>query len=188
MDANSKIIKKICTAITESNEKAVKLIIKKEYPHSPITKHQRRYTDKQKLQIYLRDGFIDRYSGKKLIFPPVLRIISHLYPVIFPFHKNWKFDECHISYWQLVPTIDHIIPIARGGLDRIENMVSTSQLKNSIKSSWLLEELNWRICPIGQLSNWDGLINWYIHYIDKNEIALKDPYFKKWYTLLKNSL
>jgi hypothetical protein len=21
----------------------------------------------------------------------------------FPYQKNWKFDECHIAYWELIP-------------------------------------------------------------------------------------
>lgn len=24
---------------------------------------------------------------------------------------NWKMSECHLAYWHLLPTIDHIIPI-----------------------------------------------------------------------------
>ena len=40
-------------------------------------------------------------------------------------------EECHSAYWELVPTIDHIIPIAIGGEDNLSNYATTSMLHNS---------------------------------------------------------
>lgn len=50
-------------------------------------------------------------------------------------------SECHIVYWELFPTIDHIVPVARGGRNSEENWVSTSMLRNSAKFNGTLEEL-----------------------------------------------
>ena len=61
-------------------------------------------------EIYLRDGFVDRYIGHRLKFPPVLRLLSMKFPDSFPFHKNWKMSDCHVAYWELMSTIDHIVP------------------------------------------------------------------------------
>lgn len=84
------------------------------------------------MQSFVRDGFIDRYSGRHLVFPGTLRVLSTLFPEDFPFHPNWKTQFTHPAFWELFPTIDHIVPVARGGLDVPENWVTTSQLRNSV--------------------------------------------------------
>ena len=76
---------------------------------------------------FCRDGFIDRYSGQKLVNPGMIRAFSHYFPEEFPFHKNWKMSECHIAYWEFIPTVDHIVPIALGGADNETNWASTSK-------------------------------------------------------------
>jgi len=57
-----------------------KAIISENYPFKPLEKEGRTYREHQKMKIFLRDGFIDRYSGERLVFPPVLRIMSSLMP------------------------------------------------------------------------------------------------------------
>ena len=61
-------------------------------------------------------------------------------PDAFPFHKNWKVDACHPAYWSLMPILDHRIPIVMSGCDALDNWVTTSQLRNSIKAHWSVEE------------------------------------------------
>lgn len=34
--------------------------------------------------------------------------------------------ECHNAYWEFVPTIDHIVPVALGGEDNTDNYATTS--------------------------------------------------------------
>ena len=29
-------------------------------------------------------------------------------------HAHWKMEECHNAYWEFVPTVDHIYPVALG--------------------------------------------------------------------------
>src|SRR5262245_64338066 len=65
----------------------------------------RKYSDEQKTRLFLRDGFIDRYSGDRLVYPGVLRLLSHLFPEDFPYHPNWKYGVCHLWYWELYPTV-----------------------------------------------------------------------------------
>ena len=98
----------------------------------------------------------------------------------FPYHKNWKMSECHISYWNLYPTHDHIIPIARGGEDLNENIVTTSMKMNSAKSNFLLEEIGFTLHNKGKLSDWNGMITWYKEYKNKYGINIKDRNFKEW--------
>ncbi len=181
MNESALVISKICKRLTSTNIDDAREIIKKEYPFKPSNHKGRKYSERQKTKIFIRDGFIDRYTGKKLIFPPVLRVISSIFPDEFPFHKNWKISECHIAYWHLCPTIDHIIPVSRGGEDCESNWVSTSQLRNSAKSNWLMEELGWSLIAPGNIREWDGLFFWFIEYIDNNTNLLKEKYFSVWY-------
>lgn len=187
MTRDYQTIKEACLSISSNAIDDAKQIINTKYPFSPLNNIGRKYTDIQKIKIYLRDGFIDRYSGDRLVFPPVLRLMSNLMPKEFPFHKNWKTTECHMAYWQLLPTIDHIIPVSRNGVDDESNWVCTSQMRNSAKSNWLLKELGWQLHQSGNLADWDGLTNWFIDYVKENPIALDDNYLKSWYKVLVNA-
>jgi hypothetical protein len=175
------IISRVCTALAEGELEVAKRIVEIEYPHRLLTPNSRNYTYYQATKIFVRDGFIDRYFGKRLVFPPVLRLLSKLMPEIFPFQKNWKMSECHIAYWQLFPTVDHIIPVARGGEAEDRNCVTTSMLRNSAKSNWLLEEIGWELYPPGTLKDWDGLIHWFIEYAENHPEILNVPYIYKWH-------
>ena len=37
-----------------------------------------------------------------------------LLPEEFPYHRAWKVSSTHPAYWQLYPTVDHVVPLARG--------------------------------------------------------------------------
>ncbi len=158
-------------------------IARRQYPFYRHSLEIRKFTDSQALQIFMRDGFIDRYSGRRLLFPAVLRVLSILLPSDFPFHRNWKMNETHQSYWELFPTLDHVVPIARGGTDTGDNLVSTSMLRNSAKSNWTLEELGWSLHPPGNMAVWDGMLAWFIACVDKNKSILKDRYVSRWYKI-----
>lgn len=67
--------------------------------------------------IYKRDGWACVYCGKPLI-------------------KDTRHPDT-------VPTIDHVVPISRGGAHIIENCVTSCQSCNSKKHNKLLTELNW---------------------------------------------
>ena len=69
---------------------------------------------------------------------------------------NWKTDECHEAYWRLLPTVDHVLPIARGGEDAEPNWVTASQLSNSAKSIGDLP-----LVPPGD-GSWDGRTRWVV--------------------------
>lgn len=119
--------------------KEAEKIIKEKYPFIPIKRENRKATKKQLMEQFFRDGFIDRYSGKKLINPGMLLTMSVKMPKTFPYQPNWKTDECHIAYWDYYPTLDHIYPISLGGKDTPENWASTSMVYNSAKSNFTLE-------------------------------------------------
>lgn len=182
------IIKEICQKILDGNKEDGRQIAYEKYPFASYLTEKRKYTSYQQTKIFLRDGFIDRYSGQKLLFPGIFRILKIELPDVFPAHPNWKMTETHVVYWELFPTIDHVHPIARGGIDKEENWVTTSMLRNSAKSNWTLQEVGWTIHEAGDLRIWDGLINIFIELVDNNRSLLSDPYIKKWHRSLVRAL
>ena len=184
----SSIIASIVSLLLDDNEVSAKAIINQEYPHTQIEIDKRTYTMAQKMNQFLRDGFIDRYSGQKLLNPGILKIISHYFPDDFPYHPHWKMTETHIAYWELTPTIDHIYPIAKGGEDDESNWVTTSMKNNSIKSNYTLDELQWKLYPRGEIVEWDGLTSVFLKLVEKDKELLEDHYVRSWYNVSKTCL
>ena len=169
--------------ILQGNITEVQAVMDTEYPFQKITAQGRKYTDKEKMEQFVRDGFIDRYSGQKLVNPGLLKVLSHYMPETVPYHAHWKMESCHNAYWEFVPTVDHIYPVALGGTDSSENWATTSMLHNSIKSNWTLAQLNWKLHDAGNYNEYDGLTEIFIKLVRSDEALLKDAYIKKWYRL-----
>ena len=167
--------------LLENNKTAAKSIISQEYPHTYYEIEKRTYTIAQKMNQFIIDGFIDRYTGDKLLNPGMLKIISHYFPNEFPYHSHWKMTETHIAYWELIPTIDHIYPIAKGGVDDEKNWVTTSMKNNSIKSNYTIDEIHWSLYPRGDISDWDGLTTTFLQLVRSDKELLNDAYIKSWY-------
>lgn len=79
-------------------------LIAEKYPFKPDKVQNRSYSEKEKMQIFLKDGFVDRYSGKQLVNPGILKSITYFFPEEFPYHPHWKMNQCHKAYWDLLPT------------------------------------------------------------------------------------
>jgi hypothetical protein len=90
-------------------------------------------------------------------------------------------SKCHIVYWELSATVDHVVPLARGGMEDEMNWATTSMLRNSPKSNWTLAELGWKLQPPGDFDKWDGLIGWLVVYVKREPQHLQDPYIKRWH-------
>ena len=179
--SKAQTIKSVCDSLLGADPRRAADIARNGYPFAPSQFTGRVYTETQCTAIFVRDGFIDRYSGTQLIFPGTIRLLSRLLPAEFPFHSNWKMTETHMVYWELFPTIDHIVPVARGGADDENNWVTTSMLHNSAKSNWTLEELGWQLVPVGDLYQWDGLLPWFIAYLQQQQSHLADKYIRRWH-------
>ncbi len=78
----------------------------------------------------------------------------------------------HIAYWQLSPMVDHVQPVALGGSNDDDNLVTTSGVHNAVKAQCTLEELGWERHPLGDLRDWDGLMRWAVAYCEKNQHLL----------------
>ena len=131
----------------------------------PSSRYKRQATPAQLTDYFVRDGFVDRYSGELVVYPPALLLLSLLLPQEFPYHGGWKLGECHSLYWSLFATYDHRIPIARGGADVASNCYTCSMQTNKQKDYWLLDELGWQEHPQGNVADWDGLLHWFVAYL-----------------------
>jgi hypothetical protein len=132
------------------------------------------------VRVFMRDGFTDRYSGDRLVFPGTLRALSILLPGEFPYHRNWKQSATHPAYWELYPTFDHVLPLARGGADDESNVVTTSMLRNAAKANWVLEALAWPLEPAAVMPGWDGLLDWFLSISASNDALRTDPVILRW--------
>ena len=177
----SDIVLDIVNMLLENNKMAAKTIICQEYPHTYYEVEKRTYTMTQKMNQFMKDGFIDRYTGNRLLNPGILKVISYYFPDEFPYQSHWKMTETHSAYWELVPTIDHIYPIAKGGIDDEKNWVTTSMKNNSIKSNYTIDEIHWKLYPKGNISEWDGLTGLFLELVNRDNELLKDSYIKSWY-------
>ena len=184
----SDIISDVVALLLADNEDTARAIIEQNYPHTHFEIEKRTYTLQQKMTQFIKDGFIDRYTGEKLLNPGILKIISHYFPNEFPYHPHWKMTETHSAYWELIPTLDHIYPIAKGGQDDESNWVTTSMKNNSIKSNYTIDEIHWKLYPQGNVANWDGLTSVFLQLVEKDASLLKDAYIKSWYNASKSCL
>jgi hypothetical protein len=180
-------VSNIISCLLEDQKEEARLAIASNYPFEATVTVGRSYSGKEKMQLFLRDGFIDRYNGKRLVNPGILKSISFFFPTEFPYHPHWKMSQCHKAYWDLLPTLDHINPIARGGCDLPENWATTSMLNNSIKSNWTLDELGWKLYDGGNLDEWDGLTGSFIQLVEKMPELQTDAYIQRWYHVSKSA-
>ena len=104
------VIEQAAQKLLKHNIAGARSVIETEYPFHELTAQGRNYTDKQKMAQFIRDGFIDRYSGQRLVNPGILKVMSYYMPETFPYHAHWKMEECHNAYWELVPTSTTYIP------------------------------------------------------------------------------
>jgi hypothetical protein len=179
-DTAAEILAAACVALSEGRRDVAVDTIRTRYPFQPIATSQRRYSFVDVTRTCLRDGFVDRYTGRRLVFPGALRLLSHLMPLEFPFHPNWKTTACHFAYYELYPTIDHIQPVSRGGVDASLNWVVTSMLTNSAKANFTLEELGWRLRTPGELQTWDGLLGWFERWMETADRSEPPLHLRQW--------
>jgi hypothetical protein len=160
-DSKSQIVQTICDALQHADVQAAAEIAQRDYAFLPRPAASRQFNRETITSVFIEDGCIDRYSGSQLVFMGTLLLLSRLLLKEIPYQSNWKIEETHMAFWELAPTIDHVVPVTRGGLDERSNWVTTSGIHNSAKAHWTLEELGWTLQPKGDVTKWDGLTKWF---------------------------
>ena len=110
-------LEKIALQLLNQNSMKAVEILNNEYPFTFLDRSKRTYTETQKIKQYIKDGFIDRYSGERLVNPGLLKVISFYLPNDFPYHPHWKMDKCHNAYWELIPTLPGLLSLSFPGKD-----------------------------------------------------------------------
>jgi len=107
-----------------------------------------------------RDRYRCRYCRTRVFAPRVLELVSHVGKQLgnaLPKHRAWKFEETDpVFYWQFA-TIEHLVPVSRGGDAHADSNLRTACWPcQTWKSNYLLEELGW--CEHDSLADdWTGL-------------------------------
>jgi len=117
----------------------------------------------------------------------VLRLLSFLFPQEIPYHPHWRAGLPHPIYWSLQPTLNHLVPLGRGGRDELDNQVTTSMMQNALKGQWTLEELGWKLQPAGSIADWDGLMGWFCEYVGESREGLSKAPIAAWYRAAVNA-
>jgi hypothetical protein len=188
MKSKAEILEQITVALATGDTDEARATAQREYPFVPVISAGRTYREREKTALFVRDGFVDRYSGERLVFPGALLLLSHLLPEEFPYQANWRADACHIMYWELYPSLDHLVPIARGGSDDVGNWVTTSGFRNGAKGNALLEEIGWTLHPAGDFREWDGLTKWFVDHCSRDAALSRDSSLGKWYRAARDVL
>jgi hypothetical protein len=180
MTENVDVVVAVGEALRRGTSSEATRLLRERYAFVPQPPARRAYGPLEATQVFVRDGFLDRYSGTRLLFPPVLRLISQLLPQDFPFHPNWKTDRTHPAYWELSATIDHVQPVTRGGEDVFSNWVTTSMARNSAKANSTLEEIGWTLFPPGKPAHWDGMLRWFLELSTAHPRLVLSPTMRQW--------
>jgi 5-methylcytosine-specific restriction endonuclease McrA len=116
-------------------------------------------TTATRVHIHHRDSWTCRYCAARTIAPPVLRMLSALYPDDFPYHPNWRAGQYHPAYLLISTSLDHVEPGARGGSwTDPANLVTACWPCNTGKAELTLSEVGWELLPeVSVRSNWGGL-------------------------------
>ena len=176
------VLGRVAAAINARGLEAGRAELVASYPFVTVEKTPRRYIKRQLLKVYYRDGFVDRYSRERLVHPGVLRVLASHFPEEFPAHPNWAMAKTHFAFWELFPSLDHVVPVSRGGADDASNWVTTSMLRNSAKAHWTLEELGWQLHPPGDYRDWDGLSEWFVDHVSAHPELRVSPYISQWWS------
>ncbi|MBX7455259.1 HNH endonuclease [Mycolicibacterium sp. 3033] len=195
MESKAGVLAEVCAALRDGQSGPARETLRSRYPFEPIEKIVRRYSIGQQMKLFMRDGFVDRYTGNRLVNPGVLRLLHVVLGDDFPTHPNGKLSETHIAFWELFPTVDHRVPVSRGGPDDESNWVTASMLSNQAKAQWTLEELGWKLHRPGAVTEWDGLSRWLVEYLETNPTVLEQKaaephraYIGRWHRASKVSL
>jgi 5-methylcytosine-specific restriction endonuclease McrA len=106
--------------------------------------------------IFARDRYTCRYCDTRTVLIPVMYAISALYGSIFKAHRYWRRDETDIAYWTYATSVEHIVPVKRGGTNDPDNVITACWHCNEEKGTHTLLQLDWNVRPIAERA-WDGL-------------------------------
>ena len=198
LEAMVEVVTESCDLLLRDRAAAARELIKTLYPlesapvppcnysgerlQEPIQERRspRRRSPIDVAMVFARDGYIDRYTGNRVIDPIVLRLLGDEQcgplQAELPYHTNGGRGQpsrgkekkvCHQAGYELFASYEHVRPISVGGLDDIENLVTAAYDTNKEKGTqtWLPS------APPGRLQDWDGLTGWLLEFTETHEFT-----------------
>ncbi len=173
------VIGEVLACLVKGDPGAAQERLRASYPFVPMVHRRVGMSERRKLRLFLRDGIVDRYPGQRLDYPPLLRTISLFLPEEFPLHPNWRMCSCHQAYWELISTIDHQLPVTRGGCDEDDNLVTPSCGTMPSLTGLLKSRVGGSILRAPH--QWDGLMQGFLDLTEVRPSILSNSYVKSWY-------
>ena len=84
-------------------------------------------------------------------------------------------------YWEFFTTVDHLVPVARGGGDDENNRVTTSMLHNGAKSNWDAPGGWVAIAAAGRFQAVEWFTGMVRHISQQERSHLSDKYIRRWH-------
>lgn len=152
------------------------------------------------LAIFRRDGFRDRYSGERLVFPGTLLALAVVLRDVIPYPDppTARRDRSHQMMSELYPAVDRVIPASRperlraAGLadpDDPANLVTTSRANHAAKAMALPAEIGWACRDRSEQDAWDGLSGWFAQMLARDATLRDDrthgPAIVAWHRALE---
>lgn len=177
----------VCAALAAGDPGAAQRELAARWPFAPGDAAAREYAELDALNVWLRDGFIDRYDGTRLVFPGTLLVLSRMLPAEFPDSPDGNVSEMHPAYTQLLPSLDHVRPLEGMGTEDAANAVTISRQSREARAHRTPAEPGWTLSPGGSLPDWDGLTGWFRDTLARQPELLSDPAIGKWAKLLQRA-
>jgi hypothetical protein len=117
--------------------------------------------ERDKFMTFRKDHYHCSYTGIKLINHPLIELLSYILPEHFPYNNpphgsDAGIKNTHLLVWVLWPSVDHILPVSRGGLNHPENYTTSNSKFNMFKNNFRNEELGLQ-CREPEDKTWNGL-------------------------------
>lgn len=109
-------------------------------------------------QVFCRDSWHCRYCLDPVFFNPTLKLLNKLSPGHGYYHPNGKEGELLPLFQWKFASADHVVPVANGAKNSIDNLVTSCWRCNLRKSNGDPKDFDVNDIPDSISSiNWDGL-------------------------------
>jgi hypothetical protein len=138
------------------------------------------------MAVFVKDGFVNRFTGEPVVFPAALKLISYKLPELFPHHLNWKVGQTHMAYYEMCACAnkaDH----NKEGRYGPDDLITTTMPWVMARSRASIGAMGWELKPAGDIIEWDGLSKIFRDYITDNPELKKLSFVKTWYPAVKRA-
>ena len=105
------------------------------YHPEPVTR-RRSIPPAREVEVFRRDAWTCRYCGQPTVFLPVMAFLGHLFPDQFPYDPHWRAGVTHPAVSACGASVDHVVPVTRGGTDDLDNLVAACWPCNARKGDF----------------------------------------------------